>query len=233
MANALPPLFWPLFWAVITIGLYLLSRAIHQRHSRWWTSPLLLTWSQCCALMLILHTNYQDYILGTHWLLTMLGPATVAFAMPIYEQRQLIRQYWYVLFIGVTVGSIIAFVSTWLLAWALGLSPDLRLSLMPRSITTPFALEFAKETGGIPELAATCVVITGMLGASFGGTLLRWLPLRSAFSRGALFGMGAHAFGTAKARQVGTVEGSVAGLTMILAGIVGMLVAPFLAWFLR
>jgi predicted murein hydrolase (TIGR00659 family) len=233
MINDLYAVFWPAFWAVMTIGFYCLSRAIHRCHCRWWTSPLLLTWVLCFILALILQTNYRDYIRGTYWLLTMLGPATVAFAIPIYEQRQLIRKYWPVLLVGVLVGSTVAFGSSWLLAWALGLSSDVRLSLMPRSVTTPFALEFVKDVGGVPELAATCVVMTGLLGASLGETLLNWLPVRSELARGALFGMGAHAVGTARARQMGNIEGSVAGLTMILAGIVSVLVAPIFAMYLH
>lgn len=221
------------FWAATTVGVYLLSVALHRRHPRWWTSPLLATWAPCLVLALALHTPYHTYIGGTHWLLTMLGPATVAFAMPIYEQRRLIRRYWPALLIGVVAGSAIAFVSSWLLASAFGLSPALRLSLLPRSVTTPFALAFAKDVGGIPELTATCVVVTGLLGASLGEVLISWLPLRSAFARGVLFGMGAHAVGTAKAREIGDVEGSVAGLTMISAGLASVVVAPILAIFLR
>jgi predicted murein hydrolase (TIGR00659 family) len=219
----------PVAWAAVTVGLYLLARAIHQRHSHWFTSPLLLTWALCFSLALVLHVSYRSYLRGTHWLLALLGPAVMAFAIPIYEQRRLIRNHWPVLVIGVLAGSAIAFSSSWLLAWALGLSPDLRLSLLPRSVTTPFALAFVKSVGGTPELTATCVVITGLFGASLGELLLHWLPLRSAFARGALFGMGAHSVGTAKAREVGEVEGSVAGLIMVMAGILSVLVAPLLA----
>jgi predicted murein hydrolase (TIGR00659 family) len=223
----------PLFWAAATVGFYVLSLAVYRRHARWWTSPLVVTWALCFALALVLHATYRDYLKGTHWLLTMLGPATVAFAMPIYQQRGLIRTYWPVLCIGVIAGSIIAFGSSWLLASALDLPRAFRLSLLPRSVTTPFALEFTESVGGIPELTATCVVITGLLGACLGELLLDWLPLRNALARGSLFGMGAHAVGAAKAREVGNIEGSVAGLTMILAGIVSVLVAPAFTLFLR
>ena len=223
----------PLFWAAVTLGSYGLAFALHHRHPRWWTSPLLMTWALCFALALTLHTTYREYLRGTGWLVAMLGPATMAFAMPIYAQRQLIRRHWPVLVIGVAAGSTIAFASSWLLAWALGLPFGLRVSLLPRSVTTPFALAFAGRVGGIPELTATCVVVTGLVGASMGELLLKWMPLRSAFARGAMFGMGAHAVGTAKARQLGEVEGSVAGLTMILAGLVSVLAAPVIALCLR
>ncbi len=222
-----------LFWAGVTLGIYLLSHRAHRRFGRWWSSPLLVTWLACFALALLLHASYGEYIKGTHWLVTLLGPATVAFAMPIYEQRALIRRYWPVLLIGILAGTTIAIGSSWALASALDLSPSLRLSLLPRSVSTPFAIAFVEDVGGVPELAATCVVITGLIGASLGEVLMKWLPLRSSFARGALFGMGAHGAGTARARQVGAEEGSVAGLVMVLAGLASVLVAPVLAHCLR
>jgi predicted murein hydrolase (TIGR00659 family) len=223
----------PIAWAAFTLAGYGLARLLYRRHARWFTSPLLVTWALCFALALALHADYQRYLQGTRWLLVLLGPATVAFALPIYEQRQLIRQHWGILVIGVLAGTTLAFASSWLLAWALGLSPLLRLSLLPRSVTTPFALEFVNRVGGAGELTATCVVITGLLGASMGELLIQWMPLRSAFARGALFGMGAHSVGTAKAREVGELEGSVAGLTMVMAGLLSVLLAPIAAFVLR
>jgi len=222
-----------LAWAVATLVFYALARTLYGRHPHWFTSPLLLTWAACFGLAILLHTSYQGYLRGTHWLLTLLGPATMSFAIPIYEQRQLIRRNGVVLLVGVLVGSFLGLATSFLLAWALGLSPELRVSLLPRSITTPFALDFVRVVGGKPELAATCVVITGILGASLGELLLTCLPLRSAFARGAMFGMGAHSVGTAKAREIGELEGSVAGLTMVLAGMLCVLAAPVLALLVR
>ena len=218
-----------LFWAVATIGLYLLSRAVHRRHPRWWTAPLLLTLAMCFTLAAALHASYGEYLGGTRWLLAMLGPATVAFALPIYRHLLMRLRHWPVMLAGVGTGAAIAFASSWALARLFGLSADLQLSLLPRSVTTPFALEFVHMVGGIPELTAASVVITGLLGAFLGEVLLVSLPIRSAMARGTLFGMGAHAIGTAKARQVGAIEGSVAGLTMVLAGLLSVLVAPLLA----
>ena len=222
-----------LFWAVVTVGVYLLARELQRRLPRWWTSPLLVTWALCFALALALKATYGDYLRGTSWLVTLLGPATMAFAMPIFEQRRLIRRHWPILAIGVTAGTCLAFGSSWLFAGLLGLEGPFRISLLPRSVSTPFAVDFARKVGGLPELTATCAVLTGLLGAALGEWLLTWLPLRSAFARGAMLGMGAHGMGTAKARQLGDVEGSVAGLTMVLAGLASALAAPFIAVWLH
>src|SRR6218665_2730092 len=108
----------------------------------------------------------------------LLGPVTVAFAIPIYEQRAMIRRYWPVLAFGVTVGSTTAMLTAWALASLLSIDGALRLSLLPRSISTPFAMTISQDIGGVPDLTAIFVVITGVCGAALGETLLRFLPIR-------------------------------------------------------
>jgi len=222
-----------LFWSAATIGLYAAARLLYRFQPRWWLSPLLVTSTLLLLLALALHTGYREYIVGTHWLLAMLGPTTVAFALPIYEQRAAIRRDWPILAAGVLAGSAIAMASAWGLSTWLGLGGALRLSLLPRSISTPFAMTVSGDIGGRPELTAVFVVLTGLLGAIIGDVLLRWLPVRSSLARGALFGMGAHGMGVAKAHQLGAEEGSTAGLVMILTGLFNVLMAPILAYCLR
>lgn len=219
-----------LFWPLATIAVYLAARRVYRLWPHWWTSPLVLTPALLILLALVLHAGYRSYIHGTHWLLAMLGPTTVAFALPIYEQRAVIRRHWPVLVVGVLVGSTIAMASAWGISTWLGLSEDLRLSLLPRSMGSPFAMRVSDGIGGMPNLTAVFVALTGILGAALGDLLLRWLPLRSSLARGALFGMGAHGVGVARAQQIGREEGSVAGLVMILAGLLNVLAAPVLAF---
>jgi predicted murein hydrolase (TIGR00659 family) len=215
-------------WAVATLALYAVSRVLYRRWRRWWLSPLLFTWVACGALLVLLGTSYRDYLRGTGWLVALLGPATVAFAIPIYEQRRTIARHWAVLLAGVVAGSAIAVAVSWGLAGLFHLTPDLRASLLPRSITTPFAMAVSERIGGLPALTAAFTAVTGLFGAAVGESLLVWLPLRSAFARGALFGMGAHGAGVAKARELGEEEGAVAGLIMIFAGLVNVLGAALL-----
>jgi predicted murein hydrolase (TIGR00659 family) len=218
------------FWSAATIAAYMIGRVVYRLHRRPWASPLLVAPALLLALALCLHEGYGDYIRGTHWLLTMLGPVTVAFALPIYEQRALIRRHWPILVVGVLVGSSVAILTAWLMASLLGFSPGWRLSLLPRSITTPFAMAMSNDIGGVPELTAIFVILTGLCGAAVGEILLKWLPLRSSLARGALLGMGAQGAGVARAQEMGGEEASVAGLVMILAGLLNVLAAPFLAW---
>lgn len=225
------PVWVALLWLVLTLVFYGAARLLNRRRPAWWTSPLLVTPALLILVAVKAHAGYQDYLRGTHWLVLMLGPATVAFALPIYEQRALIRRHGWVLLAGVTVGSATAILSAWLFASLLGLSGAMRMSLLARSISTPFAMAVAGQIGGIANLTAVFVVLTGVCGAALGEILLKWMPLRSSAARGALFGMGAHAAGAAKAQQVGREEGSMAGLVMVLAGLLNVLLAPlFIHW---
>lgn len=221
------------FWSAATIGLYWAAKRLNQRLRRWWSSPLLLAPVLLIALVLGLHVSYRDYMAGTHWLLALMGPATVAFAVPIFEQRAMIRRFWAVLAMGVVAGSGTSMLTAYGLASLLGLGGDLRLSLLPRSVSTPFAMVVSGDIGGVPDLTAVFVVCTGVFGAAFGEALLLWLPLRSSLARGALFGMGAHGAGVAKAHQLGAEEGTIAGLVMVMVGLVNVLAAPMLAMVLR
>lgn len=222
-----------LFWSAATIALYLLAKRIYRRWPRWWLTPLATTPAALIVAALVLHESYADYIHSAGWLVALLGPATVAFAVPIYEQRTLIRRYWRVLLAGMVIGSGTAMATSWGLATLLGLSQVLRLSLMPRSMSTPFAMQVSGEIGGIPDLTAFFVVVTGVFGAVIGDFILARLPLRSALARGALFGVGAHGAGTAKAHQIGAVEGAISGLVMVLVGLLNVLAAPVLAYIMH
>ncbi|MET0290955.1 MAG: LrgB family protein [Steroidobacteraceae bacterium] len=218
-----------LLWSAVTIGVFLAARALHRRWPSRWLAPIIVTPVVVALAMSLLHARYDEYLDGTHWLIAMLGPVTVAFAVPIYEQRALIRAQWRVLLLGMLAGNFTSVVTSWALALLVGLDAELQRSLLPRSITTPFAMSVSGTIGGIPALTAAFAAITGILGALVGDLLLVRLQLKSTLARGALFGVGAHGIGTARAHQVGRGEGAVAGLCMVLAGLMSVLVAPLIA----
>lgn len=227
------PLLQAVFWSAATIAGYLAAKALHRRLGRWWSSPVVAAPVLLLALILATRTPYSQYLRGTHWLVALLGPATVAFAVPIYQQRRLIVRNWPVLAVGVLVGSTTAVLSAWGLATALGLPRALELSLLPRSLSTPFAMIVSGQLGGAPSLTAVFVIITGVFGAAVGEVVLLRLGVRSALAKGALFGMGAHAIGTARAHQIDGEVGAIAGLIMVLTGVGNVLAAPLLAMVLR
>ncbi|WP_285417682.1 LrgB family protein [Pseudomonas sp. efr-133-TYG-5] len=219
----------PMFWLTFTLLAYLFSRWLYRRSGRYLLSPLILVPALLLAVAVPLHTAYAEYASNTHWLMQVLGPVTVAFAVPIWQQRRLLVRHWSALLLGMLAGSAASVGTSFGLARLLALDSAVTLSLLPRSITTPFAMPLAQDLGGVPELTAVFVMFTGVFGAMLGGVLLKWLPLRSALARGALFGVGAHGAGVSRAHEVGGEEGSVAGLVMVLTGLLNLFAAPLLA----
>ncbi|TVM28646.1 LrgB family protein, partial [Oceanidesulfovibrio marinus] len=134
--------------------------------------------------------------------------------------------------IGMVAGSATAVITGWEFATLLGIYGPLRLSLMPRAISTPVGINVSKDIGGISDLTAIFVIITGILGSLLGEFLMRRLPLRSAMARGAMMGVAAHAAGTAKEHDVGAEEGTIAGMRRILVGMVNVVAAEIFT-FLR
>lgn len=224
------PLAKAIFWCAFTVLVYVGARQLHRAYKQWWSSPLLLTWTSCAVVIIATRASYSDYLSGTDWLVWMLGPATVAFALPIHRHRDMVRRYWPLLCIGVLAGSALAVASAWGFASLFELSPELRASLLPRSVTTPLAMDASMRIGGIPALTAAFTALTGLFGAAIGEVLLNRLPVRSKFARGALFGMGAHGAGVAKSREINPEEGVIACLIMIFAGQFAVLIAACVAY---
>lgn len=216
-------------WFLLTVVLYFIVKRQYARCRAWWLTPMLSVPVILIACLLASHQTFSVYFADTHWLVWMLGPATVAFAVPIYEHRLLIRREWLALSVGVAVGIVAAVTSSVLLARLFGLSPDLQATLAPRSVSTPFAMSVATTLGGSPDLAAVFVVLTGVFGMLSGEMMLAWLPLRSRAARGALFGAAAHGAGTAKAMEIGQAEGVISSLVMMISGVVTVIAAPLIA----
>jgi predicted murein hydrolase (TIGR00659 family) len=217
------------FWCLATLAGYALCNAIYRRHRHTWLSPVLLAPVLLIGLTLLLRTPYSSYLSGTGWLLTMLGPATAAMALPIYRERVLIRRCWPLLLVTIVIGSVTAVLGAWLLASLLQIDGAVARSLIPRSITTPFAMELSARIGGIPALTAVLVIITGLFGALVGERLLAWLPAEARLARGCAYGMAAHGVGVARAYELDPRIGAIAGLTMIIAG-VGNVLVGVLVW---
>lgn len=218
-----------LVWFAFTILLYLASKALYRRLQRWWLMPMLAVPVVLIVCLLLSHQSFAVYFADTRWLVWMLGPATVAFAVPIYEYRMLIRRHWLALTVGVIAGIAASVASSVLLARLFGLSTDLQASLAPRSVSTPFAMAVAPRLGGSPDLTAVFVVLTGVFGMLAGELMLALLPLRSRLARGALFGASSHGAGTAKAMEIGSEEGVVSSLVMMISGIATVFAEPLIA----
>ncbi|MEQ0583283.1 LrgB family protein [Pantoea dispersa] len=212
----------------LTLLVYYLNKSLYRRRPTLLLMPLVLTPLVLVALLLLTHVSWQDYIAESHWLLWLLGPATLAFAVPVYENLHIIRRHWLSLSVGVITATLVAVCSSVWLARLLTLPESIQRSLAVRSITTPFALAAAQPIGGQPDLVALFVVITGVFGMAVGDVLFLRIAIKQGVAKGAGFGAASHGAGTARAYQLGQQEGVVSSLVMMLSGVLTVLLAPLL-----
>ena len=214
---------------LLTLVSYYGSKALYRRKQRIWFAPILLAPLLILLTVVLFKIPLVSYFQYTHWLGAMLAPATIAFALPIYRERQLIKQYPLTLSLGVTVGLTLGLVTSWLLIQLTTMPTELSHSLMVRSVSTPFAIEATAAFGGIPELTAMLVLLTGVMGMLICEPLFKVAKIRSAIAKGVALGATAHGSGAAKASELGRQEGVIASLTMIFTGIAMVVMAPLLA----
>ncbi len=217
---------------VITLLLYFANKKLYRRFRKLPLMPLVFTPVLLVMLLIFGHISYQNYMGEAHWLLWLLGPATIAFAVPVYDNLAVIKRHWMSLSAGVITATLVAVTSSVWLARLFTLSDELQRSLAVRSITTPFALAAAKPIGGQPELVALFVVVTGVFGMAVGDLLFLRLSIREGMAKGAGFGAASHGAGTARSYELGPQEGVVASLVMMLSGVVTVLAAPLVGWLL-
>lgn len=213
----------------ITLGLYYANKRLYRRFHRLPLMPLVFTPLLLVLLLVFGHISYQNYMGEAHWLLWLLGPATIAFAVPVYDNLAVIRRHWMSLSAGVVTATVVAVTSSVWLARLFTLPDEIQRSLAVRSVTTPFALAAAGPLGGQPELVALFVVITGVFGMAVGDVLFMRLAIREGMAKGAGFGAASHGAGTAHSYELGPQEGMVASLVMMLSGIVTVLAAPLVS----
>lgn len=214
----------------ITLILYFANKKLYRRFRKLPLMPLVFTPLLLVAMLIFGHISYQNYMGEAHWLLWLLGPATIAFAVPVYDNLQVIKSHWMSLSAGVITATVVAVTSSVWLARLFTLSDEIQRSLAVRSITTPFALAAAKPIGGQPELVALFVVVTGVFGMAIGDVLFLRLSIREGMAKGAGFGAASHGAGTARSYELGPQEGVIASLVMMLSGVVTVLAAPLVGW---
>ncbi|MCL6516111.1 MAG: LrgB family protein [Alicyclobacillus sp.] len=216
------------FGVAATVAVFWVCRAVYRRWTYTLLSPMLTSVLGVIGLLLVLRVPYPAYMTGGHWLSALLQPATVAFAVPLYRHREALIRHARALLTGLTLGSVMAVISSLEFARATGLPGAVVRSLAPRSITTPVAMSIAQATDANPVLAAVFVLCTGILGVLIGPWLVRLLRLRTFIGRGALMGMGAHGIGTARAFEMGPQEGTISSLSMVVAALAGVVIIPLL-----
>jgi predicted murein hydrolase (TIGR00659 family) len=191
-------------------------------------NPVLIAVALLVAFLLISGTSYQAYFAGAQFVHFLLGPATVALAIPLYTQFRRVRAMLWPVLAGLLAGSLTAILSAMAVARLFGASPATELSLAPKSVTTPIAMGIAERIGGIPSLTAVLVIITGVLGAIGARYVFDAIKLRDQAISGFALGVASHGIGTARAFQVSEQAGAFAALAMGLNGALTALLLPLL-----
>lgn len=224
----------PLLWLTLTLLAYQVAYRVYARAS---FNPLLnpVAWS-VAALVAVLQlsgTSYEKYFGGAQFIHFLLGPATVALAVPLYQQLENLRRHLLPLLGGLLAGSLTAILSAVGVAAALGGSRETLLSLAPKSITTPIAMGVAEKIGGIPSLTAVLVVTTGIAGAVMARFVFDAMGIKDHIVRGFATGIAAHGIGTARAFQESAQMGAFSGLAMGLNGLVTAVLLPVMVSLVR
>ncbi|MEE2763995.1 MAG: LrgB family protein [Pseudomonadota bacterium] len=219
----------PLLGLTITLVAYGLAYRLYLRaQSNPLMNPVVTSVALLIALLLVTGTSYDDYFEGGQFVHFLLGPATVALAVPLYQQFSRLRQLWLPVSIALVCGVLIAAGSSIGLAWLLGGSPEIQMSLAPKSATAPVAMGISEKIGGLPSLTAVLTVATGITGAVLGTKLFEWFRVKDDAAKGIAMGVAAHGIGTARAFQVSSQMGAFSGLAMALSAFATALVVPWL-----
>ena len=221
----------PLIGLTLTLVAYQLAFWIYRRSGeRAWANPVLLAIVIITAFLMVTDTPYPRYFEGAQFVHFLLGPATIALAVPLYLHWPRLKRMALPLIVALFAGSITAALSAVGIAKLLGATPGTVFSLAPKSVTTPIAMGVAEQIGGIPSLTAVLVILTGIIGAMGFPTLFKLLRIRDHAAQGFAVGVAAHGLGTARAFLISEEMGAFSALAM---GLNGMLTAVLLPLLLR
>lgn len=216
----------PLFGVGITLAVFQLAYAAYEK-TRWvFLQPVLVSMTLIVGILLLCGIDYDEYRISAQWLTILLGPATVALAVPLYLNLRRIRELFGPIVITLLIAGVFATALGMALAWLFGAERMILMTLAPKSVTSPIAMLVAEQIGGVVALAAVFVMITGVLGAILGPELLRRFGVQHPAARGIALGLTAHAVGTAQALQESEECGAFAALAMSLMGVMTAVLLP-------
>lgn len=194
-------------------------------------NPLLISIALTICALLVLRVDYDSFSESASPLSWLLTPTSVAFAVPLYRQLDVLKKNAAIILSGIFTGCISACLSIFAMSKLMGLSRELFCSLLPKSITTPIAVGVVEELGGYSSITVICVIFTGILGAAFLPAVSKALRMTDKVAIGLGIGTSSHALGTSTALQMGEVEGAMSSLSIVVAGVITVIISPILAMF--
>ncbi len=225
----------PLLHLTLTVCFFVIARWLYRKAGRRsWMNPVLVSVLSLVAILVITDTPYEVYFEGAQFVHFMLGPATVALAIPLYRQCESLKRHPVALAVSLLIGSLTAALSAIFIAKLGGVSEQALISIAPKSVTTPVAMGISETLGGLPSLTAVVVILTGILGASLGPWLLDKLNITNPMAKGLAMGTASHGIGTGRAIYMGDVAAAFSGLAMGLNGLATTILLPLIwGWFMK
>lgn len=217
-----------IFAVTLTFLVYFGALALQKRFKVALLNPVLVSIAVIIVFISVFNVDYESYAEGSHIIEFFLKPAVVALGVPLYQQLENIKKQAIPIIVSQLIACIVGILSVVLIAWLLGAGEETVLSLAPKSVTTPIALEISTTIGGIPSLTTAAVVITGVFGSIFGFRLLKLMKINNPIAQGLSMGAAAHALGTSRSMDVSPKYGAYASLGLILNGIFTAILTPYI-----
>jgi predicted murein hydrolase (TIGR00659 family) len=217
----------PLFWLTVTIGAFLTGDYLYKKSKiNPLVNPVAISILIVSGILIIFDIDYERYFNGAQFIHFLLGPATVALAIPIYNQIKLIQKEAISITITLVTGSLFAVFITYYLAKSFGLDEKLILSMLPRSVTAPIAMGISELINGLPSLTAIITIATGIIGASLSTFVLDFMKVKDMTARGFAIGLTSHGIGTARAMSRNKTAGIFSALALALSGVAVSIIIP-------
>jgi len=216
---------------VLTVISYALALRLHRRLRS--AIPILVACVPIVAVLSLFRIPYSEYNRGGSFLTWWLGPATVALAVPMYRNGLVLRAMLQKLSLTVAVGAVVGMVTAAGSAWLLGAPLPVVMSAAPKSVTTPIAIEVCRQLGGIPQITIAMVILSGVLGATFGRYLLHLIGVKNETAIGAAIGTSSHGIGTASLVRHSDMQAAASSWAMAAAGVFTSVLASLLALTMR
>lgn len=218
----------PLFGIVLSIFAYEMGVQLNRKWKTPLANPLLIAIALILLILNVFQIPIESYQQGGNIISLFLGPATAVLAISVYSQLEILKKNLFPIIAGCLAGAIVSIGSTFLLCKVFGLDEKLTASMLPKSVTTPIAMEISKSLGGIVPITIAAVIVTGILGAMLAPTLIRLLKIDDSVAAGVAIGASSHAVGTSKAIQIGETEGAMSGIAIAVSGIITVILSMFL-----
>ena len=217
------------FGAFLSIGTYLLGMMIKRKFRLAIRNPLLISIALTIAVLVLTGVDYGTYNESAKYLSYFLTPATVCLAVPLYQQLEQLKSNWKAILGGILSGVLTSLVTILVLAKLFGLGHAEYVTLLPKSITTAIGMGVSEELGGYVTITVAVIVITGVFGNMIAEAVCRLFRIREPIARGIAIGSAAHAIGTARAMEMGEIEGAMSSLSIAVAGLLTVVGASFFA----